>query len=504
MALKHLRYNQVLIVLLSVVVSLLHAPLFEVFFDDKEIFTYAGMAITKGLIPYVGFFDHKPPLIFFLYCIKASLGSWGFWLCDTLLVAFATYKFFQLQVKYNVLYPVILPLLFNLILRCTYISFDYGMTREYTTIAYLLLFINIFNAHNLRQIYSGILVGFIFFMQQEQVLLAAPVIVYSVFFASQMNTQWQMRKKTQLFFTTNRLKQISQIVLGFSLVTLLILGYFTYHNALGQFWYAAFLFNSKWYNTASDKPSFFASANALKNIIFHIKLDTTLLLAIILAIVSFVKGTTHKVLLVIACIAIPLSFTPEWLSGKLASHTASCYYYILPLAATIPLLLFVIVAFTKNSIFKISIYQKIFYALALGFVLLFTAEGAYNTRTNTRNYLSATAEIQLLDKEILNNNDVYIYNNANYIYAYNRYNIIAPSKWLYHYFWYWYATWDADLTITNSIITDCETKKTRFIIADFAPDTMYQKPYSKLWKNYLDNKFIQLDSTKLYKRKKSN
>ena len=57
----------------SLVLSFLHCPLFEIFFDDKEIFKYAGLVIAKGGVPYRDFFDHKPPLIFFLNYVYALI-----------------------------------------------------------------------------------------------------------------------------------------------------------------------------------------------------------------------------------------------------------------------------------------------------------------------------------------------------------------------------------------------------------------------------------------------
>src|SRR5258708_16405005 len=53
--------------LACLLLSLLYTPPFDLGMSDKEIFTYTGWAISKGLVPYRDFFDHKPPLIFFIY-----------------------------------------------------------------------------------------------------------------------------------------------------------------------------------------------------------------------------------------------------------------------------------------------------------------------------------------------------------------------------------------------------------------------------------------------------
>ena len=95
----------------SLSLSLLYCPPFDLGMSDKEIFTYTGWAISKGLVPYRDFFDHKPPLIFFIYFTGLRLGGpWGLWILNTLLALFTTAAFFDCCRRHRLAWPWLLPL----------------------------------------------------------------------------------------------------------------------------------------------------------------------------------------------------------------------------------------------------------------------------------------------------------------------------------------------------------------------------------------------------------
>ena len=70
---KKERFFLLLLILISIALNLLNIPTSELFYDDKEIFKYAGLVIYKGGVPYRDFFDHKPPLIYFLNAFIVGL-----------------------------------------------------------------------------------------------------------------------------------------------------------------------------------------------------------------------------------------------------------------------------------------------------------------------------------------------------------------------------------------------------------------------------------------------
>ncbi len=86
----------------SLLLSLAYCPPYMALTDDTEIFKYCGMAISKGMVPYRDFFDHKPPMIFFINYAGLLIGrgsDWGLWTINTLLALGATWCFFQLLHK---------------------------------------------------------------------------------------------------------------------------------------------------------------------------------------------------------------------------------------------------------------------------------------------------------------------------------------------------------------------------------------------------------------------
>src|SRR3984957_21282313 len=93
---KKEHYSILFIILGSVALNFLNSPLSDIFSDDKEIFKYAGLVIYKGGVPYRDFFDHKPPLIYFLNAFNWYFNAWFPWLLDTFLVLFSTLLFYWL------------------------------------------------------------------------------------------------------------------------------------------------------------------------------------------------------------------------------------------------------------------------------------------------------------------------------------------------------------------------------------------------------------------------
>ena len=472
----------IIVATVSVILSCVYCPLFDLYFDDKEIFKYTGFLIYKGEVPYRDFFDHKPPLIFFLNYLGTLWGSWGFWLTDTLLVLLVSLRFLKLNLQYKLVFPFALPLLFNLVLRNSHISNGIGMTREYTTIFILLFFCVLLGKSKYRYYLLGLLAALVFFMQQDQVIILLPFFVY-------------------LLFTRDihPLKKIIQITAGFLFILVPIVLYFGYHNALPSFWQDAFLFNLKWYTAPDAKPGLPAEIFALKNILYALKFDTLFVLTAILILIAFIKKSKTTWLLAAATIAVPLSFISEFLSGKIATGDALCNYYLLPLAATLPFAIFVVFAFTKRAIFKNRLQQLIIIALLLFNPVVSMAEHVANFHRYPQDYINSSAEIKYLDKEPPADYQLYVFNNSNYIYAYNKYKIKTPSRWIYHYFWTWYQHWDEDQQVIHSIIQDLQQHRTKYIISFHLENNFKNGQTFTRWNNFLNASYTQVKPLHLWK-----
>jgi hypothetical protein len=468
------------------VLSVLYCPPFDIFFDDKEIFKYGGFLIKKGNILYKDFFDHKPPLIFFINYLGVLLGNWGLWFIDTLLVLFASLQFLKLNKSYSIQYPWALPILFNLILRNHFISFGIGMTREYTAIFLLIGFCIILSQSKYKWYLLGLITAIIFFFQQEQVIILIPFILYNLYQDRYKGIRW--------------VKSIISFSGGFITVLLPLLFYFYFNGALKDFWYCAFEFNNAWYITESH-PGIIRQLITIKNYTYSIGLDTLILLCVIMTIVAVIIGHERKILLYIGLICIPLSLISEFLSAKLAIGNATCVYYFLPLAATVPILFFIVFAFTGKSIFKSLIHQAIYNAFIIGSLMMGYAVYITNYYKYPQNLIAKSSEIKYLATKKINDYELYVFGSSNYVYAYNRFEVQLPSKWMYHYFWSWYPEWDRDGQILQTIISDLQTHKTKLIIYNSGTMHFQSAQNRSKWEVFLKANYQKLPGLLVYERK---
>jgi hypothetical protein len=70
---------------LVLILHLATSPRFVSMSPDSGVFAYAGKLITEGKLPYRDFFDHKPPLVYYLnaiaiYLMGVTPGPSGGWM----------------------------------------------------------------------------------------------------------------------------------------------------------------------------------------------------------------------------------------------------------------------------------------------------------------------------------------------------------------------------------------------------------------------------------------
>ena len=482
---RHISFLVVGIV--SLLLSFIYCPPFDIYFDDKEIFKYSGFLIGKGEVPYKDFFDHKPPLIFFINYLGLLLGDWGMWIIDATLVLLVSLRFLKLNIDYKVRYPVILPILFNFILRHHAISFGIGMTREYTTILLLLACCLLFSKSRSKYFFLGMLAASIFFIQQEQVIILVPFVVYSLL------TDIKGKKRKPL-------NVLVAFAMGCIVVMAPILLYFLLNNALPDLWNSAFVFNTRWYTT-EEKPGLVRQLITLKNFIYSLNFDVMFLMALAMGSVSLYVGHERKGLLITALMVIPLSFISEFLSGKLSIGNASCTYYLLPLGATIPFLLFIIFVFTRQQLFQNQLHQFIHGVLLIAGFVMSTAMYLVNYSKYPQDGIAKSNEIRYLKNKNTQDYQLYVFNHSNFTYAYNYFKVLPPSKWLYHYFWEWYPNWDKDGKLIQSITADLKKHRTRFIIYDPQNTEFISEQNNRVWHGFLYSNYRQVPGLIIWEAK---
>jgi hypothetical protein len=189
--------------------------------------------------------------------------------------------------------------------------------------------------------------------------------------------------------------------------------------------------------------------------------------------------------------ALILSFSGEWISGRLSASPAFIYY-LLPLSASIPILVYIVFTEAPVSSLRDKTVQLIFSILLSINLLLGTLRYASGFRisSNQEGWYAGLPEIEFLKTQSLHDYDLFVFDDSNLIYLYNYHKILAPSIWIYHYFWNWSAEWDTDQSIFHSILTDLQIHKTRFILdnAD-ARNDIKNKAVTDAWHSFLQSHY---------------
>ncbi|MBN9379633.1 MAG: hypothetical protein J0H74_02630 [Chitinophagaceae bacterium] len=473
-------YNLVGLLAASVVLNLPYTPYYNPLHCDTEIYRYVALVIKKGGVPYRDVFDHKPPLIYFINYTGLFLGGWLQWLINTLLAMLATLLFFRLGRKYRLAYPWLLPLLFNLMLRDILICGTGGMTREYTTVLLLIFFCVMMEEGRWRYYVLGILTGLTFFTQQEQVLALAPFFAYAF-----------IRKDDHIPVGQRILGSVS----GALLVTLPIILYFAFHHALEPFFRDAFGFNFGWYTTAI-KSSFGDHLRRIKLVLDAGNYELPFLVAMTLGIGALVWFRSNsKWLIATSLAAVVLSISPEfmgsrgWIGGAFAF-----YYYYIPLSASLSILLFSVFAFTEEPFLREKKAQGIFGILVCTSLCYTTLQHDTHLTPKKKHAVIASPPLNYLRQHPPGDYQLYELGNPGYVYAYNEFRILAPSKWVYHHFWETYKDWDKDQAILRSIEEDLLRHQTTYVI-DFnterAPSFLDPAAHA-IWRSFLLEHYQQV------------
>jgi hypothetical protein len=474
---KKSQYSLLFIILGSVSLNFLNSPLSEMFFDDKEIFKYAGLIIHKGGVPYRDFFDHKPPLIYFLYAFH-WISPWIPWILDTLLVLFASLLFYWLCRKNKLAWPWFLPLLFNLMIRYSLVSFGDGMTREYTA-AFLLMFFCVMEGNaRYKYLILGLLGGLTCWMQQDALITLSPFLFYSLF-VSEGTVSSPVGRRVLAFGT------------GFTIISLPLIYYFNSYQSLSFLWKDAFLFNLE---APGRRPGFFEEIKAIKHALHETEFEMAFYTALILGVVALFLKDKKPRLLYMALLTLVLSFAGEFLTGRL-SASPGFIYYLLPLAASVPILVYTVFSETQVSFMQDKTVQLLFFLILSTTLFLGTLRYAAGFRVSAdkEGWYAGLPEIEYLKTQSLSDYQLYVFDDSNLIYLYNYHKILAPSPWIYQYFWGWSADWDKDNKIFSSILQNLQSHKTRFILdcSEARKDIKNEGVYNE-WQQFLQSHYTLL------------
>jgi len=469
-AITNIRKHGSLAIVLAtcLLLSLLYCPPLDIFQLDKEVFRYAGMLMRKGYMPYRDLFDHKPPLIYFLNYFGYLMGPWGFWLIDTSLVTLASILFFRTCRQYRLPFPWLLPLLFNLLIRNYIVCIGTGMTRSYTAVFQLIFFSILLSNIRSRYFFMGALAALILFMQQDQVLPLLPFLIYALFSRSEPSPEAAPNPFPGAALNASPatpippLRRWTHLVLGAAIITIPILLYFI-HN-LTPFWNDAFAFNFIQY---ARKQPFMDLFRAIKAGLQFTTCEVPFLVALSIGCTAqLMKGTANKKLVAAALVSALLSLSPQFISGK---SGYGFNYYFMTLSATIPILVFTALAFARNNFMTDRKFQALLGILLCAMPMSnFLLRCSHLSPGEKDRVIGNFPEFKYLSHQAFainhENYQLYLMGDGNWIYAYNKLGVLAPSHWIYHQFWTWYDNWDTDHKELEGIIGDLQRRHTKYII----------------------------------------
>lgn len=301
---------------------------------DSAIFTYFGQQILRGKMPYTELWDHKPPLIFYFDALglKIANGSMaGIWLLEFILFYLGSLILLHLLKQR---FPKWLSVTVLSLGILHYVRvLDFGNYTEELSLLFVICAIGLYFSKRkanpvLFGLLNGILCGLAFTSKQNTIgcwlalfLLSLTGVLIS-----------EKRTSTVQYFA----KYWICTGIGFFIINIGWIIYFSMHHALEAYWDVAFRFNFIYSENSSDNRL----ACAWTTLTFLSSVSPFLFLGFLSwmpGFISFVKSTKDfirkKELPAWAVLALPIELILAGLSGMNYQH-----YFILCIPPVIVLL----------------------------------------------------------------------------------------------------------------------------------------------------------------------
>jgi Dolichyl-phosphate-mannose-protein mannosyltransferase len=429
---------------------------------DREVFRYAGMALANGETPYIAFFDHKPPVIYFIYLLAHPFGVYGPQIIFTgfsFLVSLLVYKCCRQWLLQR--YALLLTILWIVMLHDPFVMADGGQNRHFSALITTVIICHGFIKENsINWLLLGILSSLLFFTQQTDFPALLPFLLWLIM---KEGNAFQKRKRIGLWLT------------GFALITGMIWSWFYSRNAHQQFWYCAFTFNSSWYidhQFIPSKISYVAVMLVKTGYLFS-------LAALIFLRRSVYRMQAFVVLLggfIQALVLIP---------GFFFNH-----YFI----ACIPWVFFAWALLVRQYLVQhsaVTTKKEWWLPVAVVLLMLFHIKPVYWLKKDT-----ATVEKRLVEKmkpyvrEVQNQpGQFFAFDQTPFLSLNATYNIVSPSRWLYFHFWL-RPNWDERLdTFKTDVLNKLDQYNCTYIIDRDNGVTFFHPALKQLWEEYTRLKY---------------
>lgn len=485
------------LLLFALLISFPVHPIFAANGWDKVIFRYIGMVVHEGGAPYKDAFDHKPPLIYFFNALTFDLDGSNAWLAETILLAIAAFILWKTAVQRR--WP--LPYLFGIYLISLQRTSDFfsngGLTRGLDAIFISIVLCIYLKKPKYQYLYWGILTAIVFFFQQNDAVALAVPYLFSLF-----------RNKTQ---PKQIIKNISITIFGFFLITVPICIWFILKGAWQDFVNCAFLVNTNVY----------AFHVTVVKLIFMIKdtLSMHYFQTWILITAGLLIGISKTISLkqIMKEELIPL-FIGLLTQVAFLNITGVVYlHYFLPLVVWL-----LIISGEMLRLYKFNFLTE---KHQQAFMIVLTLAVLYclpNKNIGHQIQLGTTAIKRYLKGDttplVVSNNlrerieplrrqkgSFYVFGDVPALNLNTYFQIIAPTKWCYVFFWNQVdlRIWDPQYVKFKSILSDLDHYSTKYVL-DFTNTNKFNDlELQRIWQEYRDQKYKFIedsDGGKLYQR----
>lgn len=222
-------------VILGLVLTLVYLPnFFKSPGRDSGVFLYVAQQILDGKLPYVDLWDHKPPMIYLINVLGLYIGNGsvaGVRTIELLSLYLTTVlAFTALKDVFGVLPALIATIV--MILNLPSLLETNNFTEEYAILCQTgAISLFIFSEKNKSlwpYFFIGLLASFSFFLRQNLVGFWIALAFYILIDGENLK---------------EKLKKMGFAAFGFTIITLLVFGFFYLNNGLAQFWDDAFIYN---------------------------------------------------------------------------------------------------------------------------------------------------------------------------------------------------------------------------------------------------------------------
>ena len=434
------------------------SPLFLGYGYDREVFRYFGMLIARGGIPYLDAFDHKPPIVYFVYFIGhlLNIGPWGGFIVFQIMGFLSTlFLFLGCKKHIGVSNSIIVALFYVALVKYDFIISEGGLTRELTAYLTTILFsVYLIWKRNLVAVFtSGVLFSIIFYTQQNEVIAILPLLIY--FLISDLKT---IDKESFGVF----IKRAITFALGCILIHIAVIGLFFYWGALDEFVDQAFLFNTRYY---IPDTSFIYR---IIKVVYYLSLGVESYLPIFLVFILSVYPVVHLLLkkkrIEPVYSILLLSLVLQILSIAIGIRPVP--HYFLGLIPYFVFILFILFHHYPQLFLKDSVINRDHIRIVASSIIIMLSVlklyyyGHPNKRINGYKHDEQLyAEVKKVKKS---RGELYSFD-PHYLALNSDLNIIAPSKWIYQHF-FGSRGFDDKGELLKSVLNDLEKTKCEYII----------------------------------------